>query len=670
MTQPTAAPPALQHSGLAASQTALPNAVPLPPQGTASCHGQQNATLSTPVPPTPQHQILAAPLIPQQVNAQPTAPPLNLLAQPLPAAQILDPNPPHHHLHSTAVPCGTQSSLALLLPTPCGVQQQPTNISANGWPTAPSSPPGIQTPKAAPFGTPPTQANATSPAGAHQHPCSVSQSQCCPNPAAVPCRTQHQLNSVAHAPPAPCGMQGLQYTAGPVAGTQLTSRHIVMVPYRTVDAQLGPKLRQKIWQNEFINLRLLSKPEFADANQMLKLDQQGNIQMHEVLKGQIKGVVEWNEAWRVFMLTALQNSTLNDTQNVALSTNMITYMHFINGLYAQNGDFIFYDENFRQYKQYSPTTSLTMCFKPRPLLVVGLGLVTRPKTHHKHHPLTLTPCPVPLGTTHNHRCSQRPTTNWRVYNFHKATAFFTWPPCHVMRASVLTCTSVPAVGAGMLCCAVSNSSPARCNRTAAAATPIGLPMALRDQTTMDIFKGLDHSDNQWTMFICNPPPTRPGEPTLTKSIPPVINVSVFANLILNYDPNIASCLISGFSGGFSLGFEGPLVDFQITNLPSASKRPQVMMDLINAELQKGRFLGPFAMKPLPIFCINPIGFVLKKTPNSLCLITDLSQPSGTSVNDGIPRGAAKVQYPTIQQPLIISCTAASKDIFPIDPKWM
>ena len=81
-----------------------------------------------------------------------------------------------------------------------------------------------------------------------------------------------------------------------------------MVPYRTVDAQLDPKLRHKIWQNEFINLRLLSKPEFADANQMLKLDQQGNIQTHEVLKGHIKGIVEWNKAWRVFMLTALQKS--------------------------------------------------------------------------------------------------------------------------------------------------------------------------------------------------------------------------------------------------------------------------------------------------------------------------------------------------------------------------
>ena len=58
-----------------------------------------------------------------------------------------------------------------------------------------------------------------------------------------------------------------------------------MVPYHTVDAQLDPKPRQNIWQNEFINLRLLSKPEFADANQMLKLDQQGNIQTHKVLKG-------------------------------------------------------------------------------------------------------------------------------------------------------------------------------------------------------------------------------------------------------------------------------------------------------------------------------------------------------------------------------------------------
>ena len=152
------------------------------------------------------------------------------------------------------------------------------------------------------------------------------------------------------------------------------------------------------------------------------------------------------------------------------------------------------------------STSLTMYSKPRPLLV------TQPKTHHMRHPLTLTPCLVPLNTTSNHPCSRRPATNWGGCNFQRATAFFTWPPCHAMRASVLTSTSVPAVGTGMLCCAVSNSSPARCNRTAAVATPIGLPLALLDQITTGIFKGLDHSDNQWTMYICNQHPTKPVNP--------------------------------------------------------------------------------------------------------------------------------------------------------------
>ena len=89
---------------------------------------------------------------------------------------------------------------------------------------------------------------------------------------------------------------------------------------------------------------------------------------------------------------------------------------------------------------------------------------------------------------------------------------------------------------------------------------------------------------------------------------------------------------------FFLRFWSPLIDFQSANLAS-TKRPQVMGDLINGELPKGCFLGPFAMKPLPIFHINPIGFFPPKTPSSFRLITDLSQPSGTSVNDCIPQEA-------------------------------
>ena len=93
-----------------------------------------------------------------------------------------------------------------------------------------------------------------------------------------------------------------------------------------------------------------------------------------------------------------------------------------------------------------------------------------------------------------------------------------------------------------------------------------------------------------------------------------------------------------------------------------------MGDIINTELQKGRFLGPFAMKPLPIFRINPIGFIPKKTPNSFRLITNLSQPSGTSVNDGIPQEAAKVQYPTIQIAIDHILYSCKQGHFPQLPK--
>ena len=73
-----------------------------------------------------------------------------------------------------------------------------------------------------------------------------------------------------------------------------------------------------------------------------------------------------------------------------------------------------------------------------------------------------------------------------------------------------------------------------------------------------------------------------------------------------------------------------------------------MQTLIQNEVDKGRFLGPFQEKPFTNTRINPIGFVPKKTPNSYRLISDLSQPKTNSVNDSSPPSASRVSYPSIQ----------------------
>ena len=133
-----------------------------------------------------------------------------------------------------------------------------------------------------------------------------------------------------------------------------------------------------------------------------------------------------------------------------------------------------------------------------------------------------------------------------------------------------------------------------------------------------------------------------------QSVTPVINVGALQELLISYDPAEAQKIISGFKQGFDIGYRGPITDLETKNLTSALRQPHVMQTLIQNEVDKGRFLGPFQEKPLANMRINPIGFVPKKTPNSYRLISDLSQPKTNSVNDSIPPSASRVSYPSIQ----------------------
>ena len=63
--------------------------------------------------------------------------------------------------------------------------------------------------------------------------------------------------------------------------------------------------------------------------------------------------------------------------------------------------------------------------------------------------------------------------------------------------------------------------------------------------------------------------------------------------------------------------------------------------------------------------INPIGLVPKKKPNEFRLITDLSQPSGMSVNEFIPQSESAVSYPTIQSAIDIIIQLSNQKKIPI-----
>ena len=81
-------------------------------------------------------------------------------------------------------------------------------------------------------------------------------------------------------------------------------------------------------------------------------------------------------------------------------------------------------------------------------------------------------------------------------------------------------------------------------------------------------------------------------------------------------------------------------------MPSAQHHAQVVNDYLQKELSKGRMLGPFtSTEGLPPVHINRFGVIPKgHNTGKWRLITDLSFPSGHSVNDGIDKTLSSLAY--------------------------
>ena len=154
---------------------------------------------------------------------------------------------------------------------------------------------------------------------------------------------------------------------------------------------------------------------------------------------------------------------------------------------------------------------------------------------------------------------------------------------------------------------------------------------------------------------------------LQRHVQPVFDAELFLQLLQDngFTHSNYHHLDPGLRQGVDLGYTGPFISIQTPNLQSANNRPHIMQKLVQKELQKGRFLGPFSQPPLDPFRINPIGFVPKKEPNEFRLISDLSQPANHSVNFHIPKEASSVQYPTIQSAIDIILILRSQGHSPV-----
>ena len=118
----------------------------------------------------------------------------------------------------------------------------------------------------------------------------------------------------------------------------------------------------------------------------------------------------------------------------------------------------------------------------------------------------------------------------------------------------------------------------------------------------------------------------------------------WANRYKRVNPLVAKELIDGFCHGFRIPSTASPPAKPPRNLKSIFEHPEAVRKKVEAELQLGRFAGPFFAPPLPNFICSPLGVVPKKDPGSFRLIHHLSHPHGLSVNDGIDRELCKVSY--------------------------
>ena len=82
---------------------------------------------------------------------------------------------------------------------------------------------------------------------------------------------------------------------------------------KPIGGQMDPKIKQKIWQQEYINLFLLIKPIDCDNDpQTLCLDSEGHIAVQQAPRVRIGSIVQWSEAWQIYMYIAQQNPILAD----------------------------------------------------------------------------------------------------------------------------------------------------------------------------------------------------------------------------------------------------------------------------------------------------------------------------------------------------------------------
>ena len=166
-------------------------------------------------------------------------------------------------------------------------------------------------------------------------------------------------------------------------------------------------------------------------------------------------------------------------------------------------------------------------------------------------------------------------------------------------------------------------------------------------------EGIIHLDLAFFVTVVRPQnllPKLPGPQPPTRNqnrLPTPVQVNLLSFFWSGYTPSMAELLVSGFTFGFSIHYEGDRISSHSTNFVSALQNPEVVDLKIEKELVAGRLAGPHAVPPFSTFRVSPLDVVPKKTPTEFRLTHHLTHLAGSSVNDSIPSDYFSVTYATI-----------------------
>ena len=134
---------------------------------------------------------------------------------------------------------------------------------------------------------------------------------------------------------------------------------------------------------------------------------------------------------------------------------------------------------------------------------------------------------------------------------------------------------------------------------------------------------------------------------------PLIPAAWLRNLRHHPHQDLVQYFLQSITTGFRLGSDGSITKSAKKNLRSAADHPAIVDDYLHKELLLGRISGPYPPSTCPGIHINRFGVIPKNhQQDKWRLITDLSHPSGSSVNDGIPSQLCTLTYVTIDDAVL------------------